>query len=123
MALFIDNITTHGDSNTGNDTVPPGITGSDWCHMVTDNADQGALEIEAFLDAHPEIGQSSTNIRRKTVNDGLDGGSLITYVGLDPTMRDAAVAAIAADAAAACQKGRLFVLSHSFDAGPGSWEP
>lgn len=113
MALFLDSITTHGDSNTGNDTVPPGVTGLDWCHLISD---ESAGEIEAFLDAHPEIGQSSTHIR-------MPPGSNMTYVGLDPAMRDAAVAAIAADAAANCQRGRLFVLSHSFDQGPGSWEP
>lgn len=114
MALFLDSITTHGNSNVGNDTVPPGITGLDWCHMISDHS---AGELEDFLDNHPEIGQPSSNVRSPS-----DGANM-TYVGLDPTMRDAAVAAIAADAAAACQRGRLFVLSHSFDAGSGTWEP
>lgn len=113
MALWLDSITTHGTSNTGNDTVPPGITGLDWAHLISD---KDAAELEGFLDNHPEIGQPSSNIRTPP-------GSDITYVGLDPTMRDSAVAAIAADAASACQKGRLFVLSHSFDQGSGTWEP
>jgi len=116
MALYVDNITTHGDDNTGNNTVPPGITGLDWCHLISDTEGQ----IESFLDAHPEIGQPSSNVR--TPPD-----SNITYAGLDATMRDAAVAAVAADAAELaaenCQRGRLFVLAHSFDAGSGTWEP
>lgn len=110
MAIFVDPIATHGTSNTGNDTVPPGITGLDWCHCISDTS---LADLDAFLTLNVlTIGQPATNVRTPLL------GSNMTYVGLDAAMRDAAIAA------GATAQGRPWVLSHSFDAsGGGTWEP
>jgi hypothetical protein len=111
MAIFLDNNVTHGETDIGgNTTTPPGITGPDWCHAISDVSLQ---ELTDFLDGNPGIGQVSTNIRTP------DLGSQITYVGLDPDMRDAAVLA------GATAMGRVWTLSHSFDAdaSKGAYEP
>lgn len=120
--ILVDPAITHGDTNLGNDTVPPGITGLDWRHLVSDTSLQ---ELTDFLDAHSEIGQPSTNVRQKSTTMGpngtdpiTDGGSLITYAGLDATMRDAAIAA------GATANNKRFVVSHAFDsAGQSVYEP
>lgn len=111
MAIFLDSNVTHGTVDIGgNTTTPPGITGPDWCHAISDKDQQELID---FLDANPGIGQPSTNIRTP------DLGSLITYVGLDPDMRDAALLA------GATAMGRVWTLSHSFDSADskGSYEP
>lgn len=109
MAIYVDDVTTHGTSNTGNDTVPPGITGLDWCHIISDTS---LLELDTFLTANLlTIGQPATNVRTPLL------GSNMTYAGLDAAQRTAAIAA------GATAQGRLYVLSHSFDAGSGTWEP
>lgn len=110
MAIFVDPIATHGDDNTGNDTVPPGITGLDWCHIISDTS---LVELEGFLTTNLlTVGQPATNVRTPLL------GSNMTYAGLDDTMRTAAIAA------GATAQGRPYVLSHSFDAnGSGTWEP
>lgn len=110
MAIYVDSIVTHDTDNSGNDTVPPGISGQDWCHIVSDSS---FFELFGFLTFFVlSIGQSPTNIRTPLL------GSLITYAGLNADMRAAAVAA------GAIEKGRLFVVSHSFDSGDSSlYEP
>lgn len=109
MAIYVDPVRTHDSDNTGNDTVPPGISGLDWCHCISDTS---LIELEAFLTTNIlTIGQLATNVRTPLL------GSNITYVGFDATMRAAAVAA------GAIEQGKPYVLSHSFDAGANTWEP
>lgn len=109
MAILLDPVTTHNTDNLGNDTIPPGITGLDWCHLVSDTS---LAELTAFLDAHPEIGQPSSNVRTPAI------GSLITYAGLDQAMHDAAIAA------GAVENNKRFVVSHAFDSNDQSvYEP
>lgn len=109
MAIYVDDVTTHGTSGTGNDTVPPGISGLDWCHVISDAS---LLELDTFLTTNVlTIGCLATNVRTPLL------GSNITYAGLTDAQRTAAIAAGASAA------GRLYVLSHSFDAGAGTWEP
>lgn len=109
MAIWVDPVTTHDIDNTGNDTVPPGISGLDWCHCVSDTS---LAELEDFLDANPGIGQSSANVRTPAI------GSLITYAGLDQAMHDAAIAA------GASERNKRFVVSHAFDSdGQSVYEP
>lgn len=109
MAIYIDPCTTHGTSGTGNDTVPTGVSGLDWCHAISDSS---LLELETFLTVNLlTVGCLATNVRTPLL------GSNMTYVGLTDAQRSAAIAA------GAIAQGRLYVLSHSFDAGPGTWEP
>src|SRR5678815_4188099 len=111
MAIIIDQITDHDGSNIGDNTVPPGITGSLWCHVVSTSS---LLELEAFLtDNLLTIGQSSTNIRMPIL------GSNVTYAGLDPDQRDAAIAV------GASPQRRQFVIANVFDHQdpPGTYEP
>lgn len=85
MALFIDSVLTHGSSGTGDDTVPPGIAGLDWCHLVSDAS---AVELISFLTLNIlTIGSPPTNIRTPAL------GALQTYVGLSVTQRTAAITA------------------------------
>jgi hypothetical protein len=86
MAIYVDEtVVTHRSTNDGNNTVPPGITGLVWARAVST---VDLAELEAFLTANIlTIGQPATNIRTPAL------GSLITYVGLDATMRTAVVAA------------------------------
>ncbi len=70
------------------------------------------LELDAFLTTDIlTIGCLATNVRMPLL------GSNMTYAGLSSAQRTAAVTAGANPA------GRLYVLSHSFDAGAGTWEP
>lgn len=109
MAIFVDNVTTHGDSNQGNDFVPPGISGLDWGHIISDTS---LLDLDTFLTTNLlTVGQPATNVRTPAL------GSNMTYAGITDAMRTAALAA------GATAQGRVWVLSHSFDAGPGTWEP
>lgn len=86
MALYIDSVTTHGTSGTGDDTVPPGIgPGIDWCHMVSDTS---MLDLITFLTVNVlTVGALSTQIRTPAL------GALQTYIGLDVNQRTAAITA------------------------------
>ena len=110
MAIFVDPVITHGTDNLGNDTVPPGITGLDWCHIVSDTS---LLELTTFLTANLlTIGQPATNVRTPLL------GSLITYAGLTQAMHDAAIAA------GATEQNKRYVVAHAFDSNGGSvYEP
>jgi hypothetical protein len=120
MPIWIDPVITHDtEPSGGNNTVPPGISGQDWAHLVSATTDEGTgslLELEAFLTANIlTIGQPSTNIRTPLP---LGLGSLITYAGLDATMYAAAVAA------GAHEGNKRFVVAHAFDSNGGSvYEP
>lgn len=89
MAIFVDASVTHGTGGTGDDTQPPGISGLDWGHAVSD---QDALELTTFLTTNIlTVGQLATNVRTPLL------GSNMTYVGLDATMIAAAITAGATD--------------------------
>lgn len=103
MTMYVGPIATR----TG--TPPPGITGTDWCYMVSDSS---LLDLTGFLTTNlPTIGQAPTNVRTPAV------GSVLTYVGLDATMR---AAAIAAGATAAPTDG--LTRAQGFDCPTGLWE-
>lgn len=111
MAIFIDQIMTHGNSNTGDDTVPPGISGLDWCHMVSTVS---LAELTTFLTVNLITVQCPpSNVRIPLL------GSNMTYVGLDTNQRDAAIAA------GASPQRRQTLVAACFDSpGPGStYEP
>lgn len=85
MAIWIDQIVTHSSSGTGDDTVPPGITGLDWCHLISTVS---LLELEAFVTLNLlSLGVVVANVRTPLL------GSRSTYIGLDATQRVAAIAA------------------------------
>lgn len=85
MSILIDPVTTHGTSGTGNNTVPPGITGLDWCHIVSDAS---LLELTTFLTLNVlTIACAPTNARTPLL------GSNITYAGLTSAQYTAAVTA------------------------------
>lgn len=109
MALYVDEVTTHNEGGGGNDTVPPGITGLDWCHLISDAS---KFELDGFIVDTPDMAQDLGNVRTP------DLGANMTYVGLSADQRDAALAGGATAA------NRRFVLSHSFDqTGAGTFEP
>lgn len=89
MAIFIDQIRTHDGNGNGDDTVPPGVTGLDWCHLVSgpatdDPSDTGSLaQLQAFL-IDNAIGDPA-NIRTPA------DGSICTYIGLMQADHDRAV--------------------------------
>lgn len=100
--IVIDQVRTHEDTNTGDDTVPPGITGLDWCHLVSTVS---LLELEAFLTLNLlTLGVLIENVRTPLL------GSRCTYIGLD------AAACAAAIAAGAVPNRQPYVATHSFDA-------
>lgn len=112
-AIIIDQIVLHDDSNVQNNTVPPGVDGLQWCHLVSTTDFEA---IEAFLDANPSIGQPSANIRRP-----IDG-SFVTYAGLTPAQRDEALLA------GASPQRVPFTFTHAFDylgqdPAPATYEP
>ncbi len=86
MAIFIDQIVNHPNATattTGADYVPPGVSGTQWCHMVSTVSYD---ELATFLTDHVDtIGALFTNIRRP-----IDG-SFVTYIGLMPDQRDQAI--------------------------------
>lgn len=103
--IIIDQVRTHGDSNTGDDTVPPGIVDLDWCHVVSTVSQ---AELEAFLtDNFMTIGCPVENVRTPAL------GSLMTYAGLSDDQRTAAVLA------GASPQRPPYVAAHAFDS-PGS---
>lgn len=108
--IMIDQLVTHSSSNTGDDTVPPGVTGLQWCHVISTVS---GLELTTFLTVNLlAIGCSPTNIRTPP-------SSLMTYVGLNPGERDAAITA------GASVQRRQTLTAACFDSpGPGSlYEP
>lgn len=84
-SIYIDQPVLHSSSGTGDDTVPPGVVGLTWCHIVSTVS---FAEILGFLTANLlTIGQLPINIRTPLL------GSVQTYAGLDPAMCAAAVLA------------------------------
>lgn len=111
--IIIDQIVTYNDSNTGDNTVPPGVGGLSWCHLVSTTSLQ---ELETFLTVNIlTIGALVTNIRKPA------DGSFVTYIGLTTEQRDAAIFAGAAP------QRRQFVFTHAFDydtnSPPATYEP
>lgn len=103
--ILIDQITDHDGSNTGNNTVPPGVVGSLWCHLVST---ESLEELQGFLALNfSTIGQSFENIRQPNINQP-ELGSLMTYAGLMPDQRDAAIDAGASPNRAPTVSGRAF---------------
>lgn len=110
MAIFVDLVSTHGTGGTGNDTVPPGITGLDWCHIVSTS---DLLELTTFLTANIlTVGQPATNVRTPAL------GSNCTYAGLTQAQQTAAIAA------GAVLHGWRQVIAQCFDSsGTSTYEP
>jgi hypothetical protein len=110
MTIMVDPTRTHGTSGVGNETVPPGIVGLDWCHICSD-VDE--LELTAFLTLNLlTVACPATNVRTPLL------GSSITYAGLDDTQRTAAVAA------GATEVNKWVCISHAFDSnGQATYEP
>lgn len=109
--ILIDQIVTYNDTNTGDNTTPPGVTGSEWCHLVSDAS---LTELETFLtDNVLTIDCPATNVRTPA------SGSLMTYAGLMPDQRLAAITA------GASPQRRQSVAARAFDSpGAGStYEP
>ncbi|HZJ61964.1 MAG TPA: hypothetical protein VFD36_00460 [Kofleriaceae bacterium] len=111
MTILIDQTLTHDSDNTGNNTVPPGITGLSWCHLASGAAPREGLgagsldELEAFLtDNFSTIGCSTANIRTPAL------GSNVTYCGLSEAQRTAAIAA------GAKAQRLTYIIEHVFDA-------
>ncbi len=78
MAIFVDQIDTHDTDNTGDDTVPPGITGQEWAHAVST---ENEAELLGFLvRCQIKGGPDPANMRTPAL------GALQTYVGLDASM-------------------------------------
>lgn len=106
--IIIDQVKTHGVSNTGDDTVPPGIVGLDWCHVCSgagpgDPLGTGSLlELQTFLTG---LGVSTANIR----TPGDPAPSNVTYAGLDATQRTAAITA------GALPQRQQYMIPHCFD--------
>jgi hypothetical protein len=86
MTIIIDQLVNHPNATsttTGADYVPPGVSGTLWCHMVSTVSYD---ELATFLtDNVNTIGALATNIRRP-----IDG-SFVTYIGLTPDERDQAI--------------------------------
>ncbi len=90
-------------------TPRPGISGTSWCYMVSDSS---LVDLTAFLTLNIlTIGQAPTNVRTPLL------GSVLTYVGLDATMR---TAALAAGASAGPTDG--ITRAQGFDCPTGLWE-
>lgn len=110
MAILVDPVIDHADGiGTGNDTVPPGITGTAWAHCVSD---KNLQELQDFLTNNPGINCPVENIRTPT------NGSVCTYVGLDSSQRNSAIGA------GALPFGAKHVIANCFDSGSTSlYEP
>lgn len=113
MSIIIDQVKTHDLTPpvSGDNTVPPGITGTDWCHICSDTS---LLDLTTFLTVNLlTIGCSPTNVRTPLL------GSNVTYAGLNATQRAAAIAA------GASPQRQTYVIANVFDAQspPGTYEP
>ncbi len=109
--IICDQVITHLPTGTGDDTVPPGITGLDWCHLVST---ESLLELEAFLTTNILTVQCPpTNVRTPIL------GSRSTYAGLSEQQRAAAIVA------GAVPRRTPAVMTGSFDAQstPPHFEP
>lgn len=109
--ITIDQVRTHEDTGTGDDTVPTGITGLDWCHLISTSS---IVELEGFITLNLlTLGVLIANIRTPAL------GSQSTYVGMTQAQHDAAVLA------GAVPNRQTYVQSHSFDAQTSSpyYEP
>jgi len=122
MSILIDNVREHDSSNAGDETVPPGISGSVWCHIASgaapgEPAGTGSLaELQAFLtDNLAAIGCDPSNIR--TPQDTPP--SRVTYAGLSQDQRAAAITA------GAHPMRQTYIIGHVFDAQspPTTYEP
>lgn len=103
MTIIIDQVKTHSSTPpiNGDDTVPPGITGLDWCHICSDTS---LLELTTFLTLNIlTIGCLATNVRTPLL------GSFVTYAGLTATQRGAAIAA------GASPQRQQYMIPHCFD--------
>lgn len=118
MSILIDQVREHEATNTGDDTVPPGITGLAWCHVASGAAPgeppgTGSLaELQAFLTG---LGFDIALIR--TPQDTPP--SNVTYAGMSLDQRTAAIAAGAAP------ERQTYIIGHVFDAQdpPTTYEP
>lgn len=110
MTVIIDQVRTHDGSNTGDETTPTGITGLDWCHLVS-GAGLGEppgtgslLELTTFLTTNLlTIGCAPTNVRTPLL------GSVSTYAGLTAAQRTAAITA------GAVPNRQVYVETKGFD--------
>lgn len=101
MTIFIDQVVTH-TPGTGDDTVPPGIITSSWCHVISTDS---LLELELFLVTNAvTILCPPTNIRTPLL------GSRQSYVGLSQAQHDAAILA------GASPRRQITVATAGFDA-------
>lgn len=113
--IIIDQIAHHdqSESTSGNNQIPPGVSGEDWCHLVSTTSYD---ELATFLSANVgSIGALTTNIRRPV------DGSFVTYIGLTPDQRDQAIFC------GASPQRVTYVFSHVFDydtnSPPATYEP
>lgn len=113
--IIIDQMQHHdqSESTTGNNQIPTGITGEDWCHLVSTTS---LAELTTFLTANVLTVQClPTNIRTPLL------GSFVTYCGLTSDQRDAAIFA------GASPQRPPYVFQHAFDydtnSPPATYEP
>lgn len=122
MPIIIDQITTHDLTPpvSGNNTVPPGITGNQWCHLVSATTQDGVGSLEELQD-YLTLNIETIKCDPANIRTPADGSN-VTYVGLSPDQRTAAIAA------SALANRPTFVFTHAFDyAGqdpePTTYEP
>lgn len=118
MSIKVDQIVDHpgaDNTTTGNDYVPPGVSGTAWCHCISTVSYD---ELKAFFDDNlATIGVLSSRIRRP-----IDG-SFVTYIGLMSDERDLVIGV-----AGPSTPGRTTTVFHSaFDydtnSPPATYEP
>lgn len=103
--MYIGPVSTH----LSTDYHPPGTSGDDWCHMVSDDS---LVAFEAFLLLNIlTIGALNTSIRTPLL------GSQVTYVALSAAQRGAA---ITAGASVVPSDGKCY--ARAFDLPTGTWE-
>lgn len=106
MPYYVDGVQTHDPESFH----PPGITGDDWCHLVSSVS---LLDLETFLTLNIlTIGASPTNIRTPLL------GSNCTYIALTQAQHDAARAAGAIGVPGGVCRAQAFDYP-----GSGDWEP
>lgn len=115
--IIVDQIAHHDQSisDSGNNQIPPGVSGEDWCHCVSTASYE---ELKAFFEDNvATIGVLSSRIRRP-----IDG-SFVTYIGLMPDERDLV---IGVNGPTTPQRVP-FVFQHAFDydtnSPPATYEP
>lgn len=106
MSIYIGPVSTHSPS----DYHPPGITGDDWCHMVSDTS---LVDLTVFLTTNVlTIGALTSDVRTPLL------GSCVTYIALSSAQRSAAITA-GASAVPSDEK----CYGKAFDRPSGTWEP